>query len=200
MWNNDGPSISYYGSGSLDAEAEGDVLNWITTPPPPSKEATVRVTSIKLSGRNKSPVASMYSIDTLRPQNLIMFTGSKLDNPRWELILLLHTFLLSQSTGAASSRPLYVTQYPYYFIKEASGATSRYVDFSSSGQISYDSLNKRLAHSDFHSALAQFHERVNKRLRRANQPELINVYDDYCIWDEDNRQTASERDSRDWVT
>ena len=96
---------------------------------------------------------------------------------------------MSQVADVATSKPIYSTQYPFYFIKEGDASGARYKDLSDAGQISYDCFtNPTRAHDEYHKTLNTLYERVNKKLRSNNQPELMNVYDDYVHWTEDNPQ------------
>ncbi|UKZ54366.1 hypothetical protein TrVGV298_008174 [Trichoderma virens] len=204
MWDSKPACVSYFGGSVADDAIQSELLDWITADPPATHVEGISVTTMKVGSRSGKPVTIADAVDSLAPQSLVMFTGSKYGNPRWELILLLHTLLLSQQSDVALSGTVYATQYPYYFVRQpdTAGSRSSYADFSGTGQLSYDAFVRPEKNDQFLAMLSEFYDRINQRQARLGQPGLVNIYDQYCMWggDETKRQQPSEKASRDWIT
>ncbi|WYZ36281.1 hypothetical protein EsH8_XII_000031 [Colletotrichum jinshuiense] len=201
VWNSKPACMSYFGGSVADDAIQSKLIDWITADSPETNIEGLSLTTMKMGSRSGSPVTIADAVDCLAPQNVVMFTGSKYGNPRWELILLLHSLLLSQQPDVATSRTIYATQYPYYFVKqpETTGSRSRYVDFSGAGQLSYDAFVRPEKNGEFLQILSEFYDRINRRQARLGQPGLVNIYDQYCMWGEDETKQRSEKASRDWI-
>ncbi|KAF3764018.1 hypothetical protein M406DRAFT_75242 [Cryphonectria parasitica EP155] len=188
MWNSKPACISYYGGGHAEDVVQNGLVDLVTAAPPSADVEVLSVTSMKIGGRSGSPVSVADTVNILGLQSLVMFNGSKYNNPRWELILLLHTLLMSQRPDVATSKPAGPT-----------GACS-YVDFSGTGQLSFDTFVRPGGEdSVLFRKLDEFYYRVNKRQEALGQPGLLNVYEEYCLWGEDKTRPRTEHESRDWI-
>ena len=82
MWNTKTPRISYYGAGTMNPDAESDVLTWIMTPSTDAADEGVVITSMKIGQPVVDPVAAIRAVDIVRPENIVMFCGSRIGSPR----------------------------------------------------------------------------------------------------------------------
>jgi hypothetical protein len=116
-------------------------------------------------------------------------------NLGWELILQLHAWLGGQDALLATLRPVYPTQYPFYFINELNEAKAvRYKDLTETGQISYDSfLNPGEDDQPFHSKLSDLYKQANGTA----EVQQLTVRDDYALWVDENHADYTAQDARD---
>ncbi|OOQ89325.1 hypothetical protein PEBR_27424 [Penicillium brasilianum] len=198
-WIDNGqPALQYYGAGKIGPVAQKILTEWIS---PANQRRSVA--TVKIGSHDLDVSATIKLVDSLQPRQIIISCGSKYGSPQWQLILLLHTWLMCQSSEIATSRPVYSTQYPFYFIKEADGLCFRYKDFTKTGQISYDDFtNPSSMGESFRAALADLYSRANEKRAASGEPDIVNVYDDFHLWIEENLEVPDQVNeyARDWIT
>ncbi|KAL1592601.1 hypothetical protein SLS60_011017 [Paraconiothyrium brasiliense] len=179
LWDNETPQLSHYAAGSVDASIERQL----------SKSAVIIHTASEALKCWKRYVPGIYSFHVEANTTI---------HVSWELILMLHAWLGSQDASLATSRPVYSTQYPFYFIKELNEAKAlRYKDLTETGQISYDSfLSPGEDDQPFHSKLSDLYKQANG----SAELQHLSVWDDYALWVDENHADYTAQDARDWIT